>query len=194
MPNQTETRNSILLLAIISLLVIASRFVLIEWPNFKPVAAAAIFLGFYCRDQRIAVGIVLGCMLVSDFVIGFYSPLLMVSVYASIAIACGLGMVLSGRLQNSNSVALRTGAVSVAAIVAAVVFYLVTNIAVVFANSWYPNSMEGILMSLAAGLPFFKYTLAGNVLFTVGIFSAYFWFASLTAPKPAGVEAAFKEV
>ena len=192
MQNQTSTKT-LLVITAVCLLAIISRFVLIEWPNFKPVAAVAIFLGFYCRDQRLAVGAVLGLMLVSDLFLGFYSPFLMGAVYASIAIACGLGTVLGRRLQKSNSIGSRIGTVSVAAIVAAVVFYLTTNIAVVFASPWYPNSISGILQSLVAGLPFFKYTLAGNLMFTVGIFAAYYWLASLRVPKQVGDLAALKK-
>ena len=161
-------------IAAIAVLAIASRFLLVEWPNFKPIAAIALFLGFYCHDRRTAVLTVVAVMLISDWFFGFYSPILMLSVYSSIALACVLGYVMKGWLQQSESTVVRAGAVTGAVLVSSVIFYLVTNIAVALVSPWYPNSIAGIAESLAAGIPFFKYTLAGNLMFSLGIFSVYF--------------------
>jgi hypothetical protein len=115
-------------------------------------------------------------MLVSDLLIGFYSPILMLAVYGSILFACVLGGWLKRLLDDSQSMVARIGSVSIAALVAALIFFVVTNVTVVFASSWYPNDLTGVMQSLVAGIPFFKYTLAGNLLFALGIFSAYFAF------------------
>ena len=185
MNQNKKTRNTIILIAILTSIAIASRFILIDWPNFKPIAAIALFLGFYCQDRRIAVLTILAVMLITDCFFGFYSTVLMMSVYSSIAIACGLGYFLNRWLRKSRSIIVRLGSVASAALVASVVFYLVTNITVALVSPWYPNSLDGVVASLAAGIPFFKYTLAGNVLFSLGIFSTYFAWNSAFADRPA---------
>ena len=169
-----NSSNTIILVAVLTLIAIASRFLLIDWPNFKPVAAIALFLGFYCQDRRIAVLTVVGILLITDWFFGFYSPILMLSVYSSIVLACGLGILLNPWLRKTNLFGARIGLVTVSAIAASLVFYLVTNVAVALVSPWYPNTMDGILLSLVAGIPFFKYTLAGNIMFGLGIFSSYF--------------------
>ena len=54
----------------------------------------------------------------------------------------------------------------------AVLFYVSTTIAVWLCYPWYGFNAEGLFMAFAYGLPFFKWTLAGNVLFSVLLFGA----------------------
>ena len=160
------------------LLALATRFWLADWPNFKPIAAVAIFAGYFCERKSLALIAVVAIMLVSDAVIGFYEPLIMASVYASLLLACGLGMLMQKRLRVDSKMFSKIGSISAAALVASVLFYLLTNTAV-WAAGWYPADLNGWIAALVAGLPFFKFTLAGNLLFSCLLFSLYF--ASWTA-------------
>ena len=159
----------------ISMLMVAgllSRIWLIEYPNFKPIVAIAIFFGFYFQRNAIAFVSVLGMMIVSDVLLGFYEWPIMASVYASIGIAFWIGYRTNKLLQSRSAFGKMVG-VSIAATVASISFFLWTNAAVVLAG-WYPTTISGLLSSYAAGLPFLKYSLAGDCLFTAGIFSGYF--------------------
>lgn len=193
--NQLTGKASGLVLGValtcVLVLAVASRFWMAEWPNFKPVAAVAIFIGYFCHRKALAVGAVVLMMLVSDAVLGFYEPMVMASVYASLLLACGLGMLLQKRIGSDSKVAFRIGSVSAAALAASVLFYLLTNSAV-WAAGWYPGDLQGLIAALVAGLPFFKFTVAGNLLFTGLIFSLYFALVGMSqnAVQPRALAAA----
>ena len=161
----------LLIVGVLLLIGIASRFLLIDYPNFKPIAAIAIFCGFYFSRMWIGLAAAAGIMLISDLAIGFYDWPVMISVYGSILVACVFGRQLIGWMEEKRLFGKLMG-LSVAALLASAVFFLLTNSAVVIAG-WYPISVDGFVSSFAAGLPFFKYTLLGNLLFTVGIFAMY---------------------
>jgi hypothetical protein len=129
-------------------------------PNFAPITAIALFGGAYL-DRRLAVVVPLAAMLVSDYVIGFYDLPVMISVYASFALAGVIGMWLRKRR--------RFGTVIVGTFAAALLFYLVTNAAVAFFTPLYPHNLQGLLASYMNALPFFRNSLLGD-FFYVGVF------------------------
>jgi len=58
-----------------------------------------------------------------------------------------------------------------AALASSVSFFLITNL-----TSWawldmYPKNLSGIMMSYAAGLPFFRTAIEGDLIFTVAMFA-----------------------
>lgn len=173
--NNRNQASLVYFIAIILLasLTIGSRIWLIDWPNFKPVLAVAIFLGFLF-NPRIALVSILGIMLVSDAIIGFYSLPIMIAVYSAMLLSVALGYQLNRCLATSRSPSTKMFWTSSALVLGSTLFFLVTNSAVCFLTDWYPNSASGLVSSLAAGIPFFKYSLAGDLLFGTGIFSSFF--------------------
>ncbi len=89
-------RQQLLIDVIVFLLIvtvgIASRFWLSDVPNFKPVAALVLFGGFFFRKAWPAMAALFLIMLVSDLKLGAYNWQLAACVYASLGIACGLGV------------------------------------------------------------------------------------------------------
>ena len=191
--NKPAKRNFGIYAAVIALLIvvgIASRFMLIDYPNFKPIAAIAIFCGFFfCRSRGgLLVGACAACgiMLVSDATLGFYELPVMFAVYSSILIACVLGNKAGRWFENSSSF-VQLASLTGSALIASCFFFLLTNAAVVFAG-WYPFSIDGFVASYVAGVPFFKFTVLGDLLFTVGIFGVYGFLKTISAnryPAPA---------
>jgi hypothetical protein len=58
-----------------------------------------------------------------------------------------------------------------AALASSVSFFLITNL-----TSWawldmYPKNLSGVMMSYAAGLPFFRHALVGDLIFTTAMFA-----------------------
>lgn len=133
-------------------------------PNVAPVAALALFGGVYL-PKRYAVILPLGAMLVSDIAIGFYTPAVMVSVYASF-IACSLIGFLVRKRQN-------IGTVVGATLFGSIVFYLTTNGAVWLFGAWYPRTIAGLADAYLAGIPFFRNTVLGDLGFVGVMFGAY---------------------
>ncbi|MEX0621852.1 MAG: DUF6580 family putative transport protein [Candidatus Woykebacteria bacterium] len=144
-------------------------------PNFAPIAAIALFGGAYL-SPRYALIFPLVAMLLSDIFIGFYSPLVMISVYGSFALVGLLGMWLRKRKTPTKVVA--------AAIGSSVLFFLITNFAVWVAGA-YARDPSGLLQSYVMGLPFLKNTLAGDLFYTISFFGGYELAKSLVNRKLA---------
>lgn len=166
----------LLLLAIVS---IGVRF-LPHFPNFTPIGAFALFAGaYFSRKYKWGLGLPLLLMLVSDFFIGFYDWKLMAVVYASFAIYGIIGMLVAKR-QNAGTVVLGSFA-------GAVFFYLATNFAVWAFSPWYEKTFEGLILSYALALPFFRFTLLGDLVFS-GIFFGVYEFARQLVLRPSSFQ------
>lgn len=138
-------------------------------PNFTPIEAVALFGGAYVADRRLALLLPLLALLLSDLVLGFvvygYGLVYggMAFVYASVALITTLGVYWLRR---------RTTAARVAgcAIIAAILFFVVTNFGTWLTSGLYPYSASGLLACYLAGLPFFHYTLAGALGYSTLLF------------------------
>ena len=157
-------------------LAVASRFWLADVPNFKPVAACALLSGFLFSRIWLALALPILVMLISDWQIGAYEIPIMLAVYGSLA-ACPLLGFTARRLCRARSFRRsgQTAVVMSSAVLMSVLFFVTTNLVVW--TQWYDFSWQGLVMCFVAALPFFKFTLLGNVLFTMGGLASY-WFAS----------------
>ena len=132
-------------------------------PNFAPIAAMALFGGAYL-NKRYALLLPLFALFLGDIFIGFYSPVVMFSVYGSFLLVGILGIWLKKRKNVQN--------VFLAVLGSSLLFFLVTNFAV-WATGLYAQNPSGLLQSYVAGLPFLKNTLAGDLFYTISFFGGY---------------------
>ncbi len=154
-------RNSFLLFTALILAAAFSR--LLPHPdNFTPVGAMALFAGAAFRDRRVGLAVAVTAMLLSDIVIGFHAT--MWAVYLSFAVSAGIGVLLRNRL--------RPLTVLGGAVASSLVFFLLTNFAVWAEGLIYPMTAEGLLACYAAGIPFYRNTLAAELFFTAVLFGA----------------------
>lgn len=151
-----------LILSIILVLAVLSRFLPFP-PNVAPIAAMALFGGAYFSDKRIAFLLPLGVMLLSDLILGLHSTLLFV--YAAFGIIVGLGMLLGKEINPMRVVG--------ASLAGSVIFYLLTNFGVWLVSPYYPFTLEGLIASYTLAIPFFHYTLLGDLFFTTVLFGSY---------------------
>ncbi|MFY9907705.1 MAG: DUF6580 family putative transport protein, partial [Terriglobales bacterium] len=79
-----------------------------------------------------------------------------------------------------------------AALASSVSFFVVSNFAVWACWSMYPKTLAGLITCYAAGVPFFRHTLAGDLLFSAAMFGLPVLAAGLagSAHKPQGTAAA----
>ncbi len=152
---------------------IASRFWLIDMPNFKPIAALILLGGFFFRRAWVPVAALFLILAISDMQLGFYPWPLAVSVYASLALACGLGVWVKRSLDVNQSDGLmarvgtrQVGRFLLASLAMSTVFFVLTNGAVWAMGAWYPRTSDGLLACYMAGLPFYRATLLGDLFFT----------------------------
>lgn len=133
-------------------------------PNFAPIAAIALFSGTYLSFRKALIIPVLA-MLISDVFIGFYSPFIMVSVYLSFAAAGVIGMWVKNNKNFPNIIG--------GSLLASTLFFLVTNAAVWAFGTMYVKNLGGLLQSYYMGLPFFRYTLLGDLFYVSLFFGVY---------------------
>ena len=155
--------------ALIFVVGFASRFLLGGIPNFKPIAALAIFGGFYFQRATLGLFVVISILMVSDFFIGGYDVTIAMAVYFSLGLGCWLGHRLAS--MESCCFVSQYARIVGSALLMGAVFFVLTNLAVW--GAWYPPTLEGLVACYVNGLPFFKFTLAGNVFFSVGVFAVY---------------------
>lgn len=153
----------------------AARLAVRDIPNFAPIAALALFAGYLFADRRWAVWVPLGAMAASDTIIGGYDLRLMAIVYASLAAPTLWGPALRSALPIG-----RSGGSwgSVAALVGcglggSLLFFATTNFAVWALGDMYEHSWQGLVHCYARALPFFRYTLAGDLVFSACLFGGF---------------------
>jgi hypothetical protein len=153
------------------LVLTAALFRLIpHWPNFTPIAAMALFGAATFERKWLGLVIPLAAMLLSDALIGFHGS--MGAVYISFGLTWLLGL---WALQRPT--ASRIAATSVAS---SILFFLITNFAVWYGSSFYPQTLAGLMGCYAAGLAFYDGTsfflngLLGDLFFSGVLFGGYY--------------------
>ncbi len=134
--------------------------------NFSPIFAIALFGGVYLADRRLALLIPVLALFVSDLFIGFYSPVVMASVYAGMILTSLLGLWLKGHKSVINIFGTATAS--------ALLFFLISNFGV-WLNpvSGYTKDLAGLIQCFVLALPFLKNTLASNLLYSAVLFGGF---------------------
>ena len=161
---------------LIILMGIAGRFWLVDLPNFKPVAALVLFGAFYFRRSWVAVAGLIAIMVLSDLRLGVYDWKLAACVYASLALAGGLGVWIKRSVDSKSRNRLgikQAGRFVVASLVMSTAFFVLTNGMVWWLGQWYPVTWSGLVSCYAAGLPFYRATLMGDLFFTGVLVGGY---------------------
>jgi hypothetical protein len=153
--------RTLLALALI-LLAAALRIAPHPW-NFTPVGAMALFSGALLKDRRLAFLFPLVALFVGDIFIGFHK--LLPIVYASFLVNVAIGLWLRDRRTIAR--------ISLATLLGAIQFFLVTNFAVWASGTFYPRTAAGLAACYLAGIPFFWNTLAGDAFYAALLFGAY---------------------
>jgi hypothetical protein len=143
-------------------------------PNMTSITALALFGGAQFADRRLALAVPLLALALSDLVLGLtwnwsymaWQPHMWVQ-YLAFALVGLLGMGLRRRQS-----AVRVGG---ATLLAATLFFLVTNFGEWVFQPWYPKNGAGLLACYVAALPFFGNTLLGDLFYSALLFGAWRW-------------------
>jgi hypothetical protein len=133
-------------------------------PNFAPVAAIGLYAGAYA-NRRWAWVVPFAALLLSDLVLGFYKPVGMLWNYLAFAACLALG---AGWLSSSRSLLRVTGAV----LASSVAFFVISNFGM-WASGYYPRTWDGLVQCYTAAVPFFRNTLASDVLYSAALFGGH---------------------
>jgi hypothetical protein len=159
-PRHTFLYRTLLALALIVLA--ALRIVPHPW-NFTPIGAMALFSGALLRDRRLAFLFPLLALFAGDIFIGFHK--LIPIVYASFLINVAIGLWL-----RDHRTATR---ISLATLLGATQFFLVTNFSVWQFLGGYPHTAGGLVACYIAGIPFLWNTLAGDAVYAALLFGSF---------------------
>jgi hypothetical protein len=140
-------------------------------PNVTPVGALALFGGACFVRRRDGLVVPLAAMLLSDLALaaafGHGFGCMRAVVYGCVAATSLLGM----RLRR------RPGTLAIAghSVLAATLFFVVTNFAVWLGGRLYPPTPAGLLACYTAALPFYANMLAANVVYGLVLFGGFAW-------------------
>ena len=133
--------------------------------NFTPVMAALLYFG--ARGARRLMWLPLGLLVASDIVLDrYYSyPLSwdLLLTWAWYAAMLWLG---GAALRRDSKVWRIAGA----AVAGSASFFLISNFGVWAATAMYPKTLSGLMTCYAAGVPFFRHTVEGDLLFSAVLF------------------------
>lgn len=173
------------------------RLALQDIPNFAPVAALALFSGYFFQRRALAACVPLLVMGITDAVIGGYDWRVMASVYVMLTLPVFAQGVLRARFQLAPrhwAGALRSvGGLVGASLLSSLLFFVVTNFAVWACYDFNGVDSTGLVECYARAIPFFRYTLAGDLCFASLLFGAYalaVTTALVPSPAPPLVRAA----
>lgn len=152
MENITKKQN-----LLIAFILIAVCFRLIPHPpNFTPVTSLALFSGIMFQRKWLGILVPIVAMLLSDMILGF--GVISMWVYAAFMLVTISGWVL--KQMNVKSI-----------LVSSMIFFIVSNF-----GAWllgYPHTIEGLLMCYTLAIPFFGYSIVGDLCWGLLIKESY---------------------
>jgi len=118
-------------------------------PNFTPITAIALFSITKLDNKFLASLTPLICLYISDLFLGFYT--INIFVYMSFALISLLGYYI-GKI-NLSSV-----------ILSSLIFFLISNFGVWILG--YPKTIDGFLTCYYVAIPFFGFTIMGDLIYS----------------------------
>jgi len=143
--------------------------------NFAPITAMALLSGSYLKSNKwLAILIPIVALFISDIVLNntlyrafyaesgfiFFKPYMIASF-----ISIGIIVLIGGLIKRSKLVQLITASIS-----SSVIFFTITNFSSWLELPMYPKNLVGLAESYIAGIPFFPFTLFGDLVFTLCLF------------------------
>jgi len=129
-------------------------------PNFVPIGAIGIFATKEKGTWKSAA-IVLAMMLITDLFLGFS--------YASIYVYAGMLLyVLWGKLTRFGWWGYLAAPVG-----GSLTFFMISNLGV-YLGPWYTHDLAGFVKCFTLAVPFYKFTLLSDIIFTAGLFGVFY--------------------
>jgi hypothetical protein len=127
-------------------------------PNVAPIAALALFSGIKIPGWKGFI-LPLSAMILSDMFLGFHATI--PYVYGSFLLIGLIGFLLR---KNSSPLRVVLGSLS-----GSILFFVITNFGSWATTSMYEKNILGLIKCYEMGLPFFRNTVIGDLLY-IGIF------------------------
>ena len=163
--NYRKLHSSGLWLCIFMILLAVVSRIIPHPANFTPIAALGLFSGAYLRMHKFWL-VPIAALLLSDMVIGFYHPVVMLFVYGAFVLCACLGRTL---LSERRTVLMLGGAT----LSGSILFFVLSNLGDWLAGLNYPQTWQGLLDCYAMAIPFFGNTLVGDLFYVICLFGIY---------------------
>lgn len=146
-----------------------------QLPNISPVAAMALFGGACFSNKKIAFALPLLVMFFTDAALelayqagwrayaGFHAT--MPFVYIGFLLTVAIGIFIKDNVKLLPLLG--------AGLLASSVFFIVSNFGVWMATGMYPKTLDGLITCYVAAIPFFHYSVIGDLFFTGALFGGY---------------------
>lgn len=161
-------------LMLVSLLLIAAVSRIIPHPyNFAPTAALLLFGAAYFKNRLLAIGLPLLSVFLGDLYLNHFvytaSDLGNSWFYEGWAFVYAT-YVLTGLLAMPLLKKITAGRVVIGSLSSSLLFYLITNFTSWPGNPLYTQDVSGLIHCMAAGIPFLKNALPGNLIYAALLF------------------------
>lgn len=144
-------------LIFIGLILLAGMIRMIPHPwNFTPLLAVCIFSGTKIKHNGLAIFLPLVAIFIGDLFLGIYSS--MVWVYSGYILVILLSRILG------NSKSINSKIISVVS--GSLIFFIISNFGVWISGTMYSKNFQGLLECYIAGIPFYKNTLIGTIIYS----------------------------
>lgn len=160
-----------------AIVIVAALSRLIPHPlNCSPLAAMAIFGGAHFANKWHAIFVPilatwLSDVFINNFIYGAYYPTFTFFYegfywqYATYALIAILSITFLKTINFAKVLS--------ASLLASVLFFIITNFGCWIGSSFYTQDLAGLMQCYAAGIPFFKGTLSGDLMYTAILFGAF---------------------
>ncbi len=150
-------------------------------PNFAPITALGLFGGRY-MNRKFAILAPLVVMILSDYLLLYINPFTssvdftrvypITSLFRSDTVFVWSSFVISSLIGIWVRKTTRPAVIVGATLLASLQFFLITNLGV-WAIGMYSRGLDGLVQSYSMGIPFFRWTILGDLFYTVVFFSTY---------------------
>lgn len=145
------------------LIAIISR-VLPHPPNFAPIGAIALFGGALFTSRTLGLIVPLLIMFISDLILGFH--ILIPTIYTLFLLTTVIGNTLRDKITIPN--------VMGASLLSSILFFIGSNFMVWFGSTYYSQDLGGLIHCYVMAIPFFHWTVLGDLFYSGVLFSAWY--------------------
>jgi hypothetical protein len=164
-----QTLRDVLVFALLIGIGVAGRWAQPEW-CITPMAAVAVFAGFYFSRIGVALLVPLAVLAITDLKLPAYGgAATMLVTYAAMCLPVFFGQLLRG----NHSIWNAAWRWAVCGLIPATLFYLITNFAVWAFESIYPRTWAGLVECYWAAVPFYRWMAAGDVFYLAVMFGCW---------------------
>ena len=142
-------------------------------PNVTPIIAISMMGGFFFKNIKISIFVLLIAMLISDFVIGFHYNMFLVYIPLLIINILFFKIIINSNYKNLILFCFFSSSI----------FFIVSNFGVWLFGNLYEKNIHGLITCYYMAIPFFKNTLLSTIGYSYLTFFLGYYFLDKNLEK-----------